>query len=239
MAYAVKWQIAHWKGRLQAGDVILTNSPVCGGVHLPDLTTITPVFDSAGKDIIFWTASRGHHADVGGILPGSMPPNSRELWEEGAIFEAFKVVEHGIFHEAELTNRLMEPGKLPGCSGSRCLRDNISDIRAQIAANHRGAQLIRDLIKDYGMAVVQFYMQEIQKTSETAVRCLLKEVARRHRGQKLRAIDYMDDGSAIHLKVEIDETTGGAIFDFAGTGKEVYGKYSYRLFLLDGSLITS
>lgn len=225
MAYAVKWQIAHWAGRLKPGDVILSNSPVCGGVHLPDMTTITPVFDDKGQEIIFWTASRGHHADVGGILPGSMPPNSRELWEEGAVFEAFKVVENGRFNEEELSRKLMEPAEFPGCSGTRCLKDNVSDIRAQIAANHRGAQLIQGLINDYGMDVVQFYMKEIQATSELAVRNLLREVAKRHQGKPLQAVDYMDDGSPICLRVEIDQETGGAIFDFSGTGKEVYGEF--------------
>lgn len=223
MAYAVKWQIAHWGDRLKPGDVILSNSPICGGVHLPDMTTITPVFDDEGKDIIFWTASRGHHADVGGILPGSMPPNSRELWEEGAIFEAFKVVKDGRFNEEDLAKKLMEPSELPGCSGTRCLQDNISDIRAQIAANHRGSQLIQSLINDYGMAVVQFYMSNIQDTSEAAIRNLLKDVAKRHSGKPLEAVDYMDDGSPIRLRVEIDESTGSAVFDFTGTGKEVYG----------------
>lgn len=226
MAYAVKWQIEHWKGGLRPGDVILSNSPVCGGVHLPDMTTITPVFNEAGNDIIFWTAARGHHADVGGLLPGSMPPTSKWLWEEGAVFEAFKVVENGIFKEDELAQKLLEPAQFPGCSGTRCLQDNISDIRAQIAANHRGAQLIHGLIYDYGMDVVQFYMQEIQGVSELAVRTLLKRIAEKNRGKALEAIDHMDDGTPICLKVDIDEGSGEATFDFTGTGSEVYGELS-------------
>lgn len=223
MAYAVKWQIQHWKDDLRPGDVILSNSPVCGGVHLPDMTTITPVFDEAGKSVIFWTASRGHHADVGGILPGSMPPTSKWLWEEGAVFEAFKIVKDGIFKEEELAQRLLEPAKFPACSGTRCLQDNISDIRAQIAANHRGAQLIHGLINDYGMEVVQFYMQEIQGVSELAVRSLLKRIAKQNHGNALEAVDHMDDGTPIRLKVDIDQGTGQATFDFTGTGSEVYG----------------
>lgn len=148
---------------------------VCGGTHLPDLTVITPIFDAEGKDIIFWTASRGDHADVslhpvfslpdclliflqiGGTLPGSMPPNSKELWEEGAVIKAFKVIEGGEFKEKELIDLLMAPAQLPECQGTRCLRDNISDIKAQAAANHRGSQLIHSLIDDYGLAIVQFY----------------------------------------------------------------------------------
>lgn len=96
---------------------------------------------------------------IGGILPGSMPPNSRELWEEGAVIKAFKVVEGGKFKEEELTDLLMAPAKTPGCQGTRCLRDNISDIKAQAAANHRGSQLIHGLIADYGLEVVQFYSE--------------------------------------------------------------------------------
>lgn len=223
MAYAVKWQIQHWGDRLRPGDVILSNSPSCGGVHLPDMTTITPVYDPKGENIIFWTASRGHHADVGGILPGSMPPNSREIWEEGAVFEAFKVVDKGVLDEAGLIDRLMAPAQYPGCSATRCLKDNLSDIRAQIAANNRGSQLIQFLIADYGLEVVQFYMSEIQKAAEMAVRNLLKETAKK-RGSKFQAVDYMDDGTAIKLAITIDESTGGAVFDFTGTGREVYGK---------------
>lgn len=237
MAYAVKWQIQHWNGNLRPGDVILSNSPVCGGVHLPDMTTITPVFDEAGLEIIFWTASRGHHADVGGILPGSMPPTSKWLWEEGAVFEAFKVVENGIFKEEELAQKLLEPAQHPGCSGTRCLQDNISDIRAQIAANHRGAQLIHSLIADYGMNVVQFYMQEIQSVSELAVRTLLKEVAKQNEGKSLQAVDYMDDGTPIRLKVDINADTGEATFDFTGTGSEVYGNWNAPIAITHSSIL--
>lgn len=121
------------------------------------MTVITPIFDAAGENIIFWTASRGHHADIGGILPGSMPPNSRELWEEGAVSTAFKVVEKRIFKEQELTELLMAPQNIEGCQGTTCLRDNISDIKAQAAANHKGSQLIHSLIGQYGLGTVQLY----------------------------------------------------------------------------------
>ncbi|KAI1389951.1 Hydantoinase B/oxoprolinase-domain-containing protein [Hypoxylon trugodes] len=237
MAFAVKWQIDHWKGDLRPGDVILSNSPVCGGTHLPDLTVITPIFDAEGKNIIFWTASRGHHADVGGILPGSMPPNSKELWEEGAVMRAFKVVEGGKFKEEELIKLLMEPAKYPGCQGTRCLRDNISDIKAQAAANHRGSQLIHSLIADYGLEVVQFYMEEIQGAAELAVRDMLKRIAKMTNGKPLEAIDYMDDGTAIQLRVDINAETGGAIFDFEGTGPEVYGNWNAPLAICHSSII--
>jgi 5-oxoprolinase (ATP-hydrolysing) len=113
------------------------------------------VFDDQGKDIIFWAASRGHHADVGGILPGSMPPTSREIWEEGAYLESFLLVRNGIFEEQELTRIMLEePAKYPGCSGTRCLGDNISDLKAQAAANYTGMRLIHQLISEYTMDVV-------------------------------------------------------------------------------------
>lgn len=158
MGFAVKSQIEHWRGKLQDGDVILSNSPAFGGVHLPDLTVITPVFDAEGRDIIFWAASRGHHADVGGILPGSMPPNSNFLWQEGAVFESLLLVRDGNFAEAELTRLLcVEPAARPGCSGTRCYADNVTDIKAQVAANHTGIRLVRQLIQEYTMDVVQVW----------------------------------------------------------------------------------
>ncbi|KAF7562887.1 hypothetical protein G7046_g1243 [Stylonectria norvegica] len=237
MAFAVKWQIEHWGNNLRPGDVILSNAPECGGTHLPDLTVITPVFDAEGKNIIFWTASRGHHADIGGILPGSMPPNSKELWEEGAVIKAFKVVEGGEFKEAELVELLMASSKLPGCQGTRCLKDNISDIKAQAAANYRGSQLIHSLIVDYGLEVVQFYMGEIQGAAERAVRDMLKTIYKSTNGVPLESIDFMDDGTPIQLKVTIDETTGGAIFDFEGTGPEAYGNWNAPIAICNSAII--
>ncbi|KAL0941164.1 5-oxoprolinase (hydantoinase B/oxoprolinase) [Colletotrichum truncatum] len=255
MAFAVRWQIEHWGNNLKPGDVILSNAPVCGGTHLPDLTVITPIFDAEGKEIIFWTASRGHHADVGGILPGSMPPNSKELWEEGAVIKAFKVVEGGVFEEKELTDLLMAPAHSPGCQGTRCLRDNISDIKAQAAANHRGSQLIHSLIEDYGIDVVQFYsntlllltpynpvtnilkVEEIQGAAERAVRDMLKTIYSRTDGKPLEAVDYMDDGTPIQLKVTIDPSTGGAVFDFDGTGPEAYGNWNAPIAICNSAII--
>ncbi|KAF7545556.1 hypothetical protein G7Z17_g9082 [Cylindrodendrum hubeiense] len=237
MAFAVKWQIQHWGDRLNPGDVILSNAPDCGGTHLPDLTVITPVFNTEGTKIIFWTASRGHHADIGGILPGSMPPNSKELWEEGAVIKAFKVIEGGEFKEKELTELLMAPAKSPGCQGTRCLKDNISDIKAQAAANHRGSQLIHGLIEDYGLEVVQFYMEEIQGAAERAVRDMLRTIYKSTDGKPLEAVDCMDDGTPIQLRVSIDEASGGAIFDFEGTGPEAYGNWNAPIAICHSAII--
>ncbi|KAG4442364.1 hypothetical protein IFR05_002142 [Cadophora sp. M221] len=239
MAFAVRGQIDLWKGKLQNGDVLLSNSPEHGGVHLPDFTVITPVFDDQGKDIIFWAASRGHHADVGGILPGSMPPTSREIWEEGALVESFLLVRDGVFAEKELTKLIYEdPAQYPGCSGTRCLGDNISDLKAQAAANYTGIRLIHQLIAEYTMDVVQYYMKAIQDSADLAVRNLLKDIVKTT-GNVLQAVDFMDDGTPICLKITIDSDTGSAIFDFTGTGPEVYGNWNAPIAICNSAVIYS
>lgn len=166
-----------------------------------------------------------------------MPPNSKELWEEGAVIKAFKVVEGGNFKEAELIDLLMAPQHSPGCQGTRCLRDNISDIKAQAAANHRGSQLIRALIDDYSLPVVQFYMLEIQSAAEVAVRQMLKTIHATTAGEPLHATDYMDDGTPIALTVTISPETGGAIFDFTGTGPEAYGNWNAPIAICNSAII--
>lgn len=222
MSTCVTTQAEIWKGKLKPGDVIVSNHPEFGGTHLPDITVVTPAFN--GKDIIFYVASRAHHADIGGILPGSMPPHSRELFQEGAAIKSEKLVSEGHFNEERITELLYdEPAQYPECSGTRCLADNLNDLKAQIAANQKGINLISALIVDYGEEVVQFYMRNIQDNAELSVRNLLKDVSRRFPGQSLTATDYMDDGSPIVLKITIDADKGEAIFDFNGTGPDVYG----------------
>jgi 5-oxoprolinase (ATP-hydrolysing) len=127
MSTAVKRQSEIWRGRLKRGDVIVANHPQTGGTHLPDITVITPAFN--GDKIVFYVASRAHHADIGGILPGSMPPHSKEIFQEGAAIKSEKLVSEGRFEEEKITQLLLEePAKHPGCSGTRCLRDNINDL---------------------------------------------------------------------------------------------------------------
>ena len=231
MSTCVKRQAEIWKGKLVKGDVIVSNHPEYGGTHLPDITVITPAFDESGKKILFYVASRAHHADIGGILPGSMPPHSRELFQEGAAIKSEKLVSSGRFNEERITELLLkEPAKYQGCSGTRCLADNISDLKAQISSNMKGINLISALIEEYGEEVVNFYMVNIQNNAELSVRNLLREVSKRFEGQDLSAVDYMDDGSPIKLKITIDAEKGEADFDFTGTGPEVYGKpYSILL----------
>jgi 5-oxoprolinase (ATP-hydrolysing) len=127
MSTAVKRQAEIWEGRLRRGDVIVANHPQTGGTHLPDITVITPAF--SGDKIVFYVASRAHHADIGGILPGSMPPHSKEIFQEGAAIKSEKLVSEGRFDEKKITYLLLEePAQYPGCSGTRCLRDNINDL---------------------------------------------------------------------------------------------------------------
>lgn len=221
MSTCVTTQAEIWKGKLKPGDVIVSNHPEFGGTHLPDITVVTPAFN--GNDIIFYVASRAHHADIGGILPGSMPPHSRELYQEGAAIKSEKLVSEGHFNEALMTKLLYdEPAQYPGCSGTRCLADNLNDLKAQIAANQKGINLISALISDYTQTVVQFYMRNIQANAELSVRNLLKEISARFSNQTLKATDYMDDGSPIALTITINPAKGEALFDFTGTGPEVY-----------------
>ncbi|KAL1859520.1 hypothetical protein VTK73DRAFT_7577 [Phialemonium thermophilum] len=224
MQYAVLWQHEHWKGKLKEGDVLVSNHPICGGTHLPDITVITPFFKD-GK-IVFYVASRGHHADIGGISAGSLPPNSTELWQEGASIEAVKLVEGGVFNEDAMREHLLEkPAQYPGCSGARNLSDNLADLRAQTGANQKGINLIGQLVAEYGLETVLFYMRAIQENAELAVRRLLKDMAAKS-GTHLEAVEHMDDGTPIRLKITINGDDGSAVFDFTGTGPEVYANVS-------------
>ncbi len=250
MSEAVKAQIRIHRGRFAEGDVLLSNHPAAGGSHLPDITVITPVIRDG--ETLFFVASRGHHADIGGISPGSMPPFSRRLAEEGAAIESFKLVAGGVFQEEGIAALLAAPapgGGHPGeerICGTRALADNISDLKAQVAANHKGIELILAMIDHYSLAVVQAYMGHVQESAERAVRRVLKRLAarvlneRRDRpaagtalpagepsGREKTAVvtaeDYMDDGTRIRLRLAIAPASGAAEFDFTGTGPQVWG----------------
>ncbi|XP_018428770.1 PREDICTED: 5-oxoprolinase isoform X1 [Nanorana parkeri] len=227
MQETVQFQIRSLQDDLKEGDVILSNHPCAGGSHLPDLTVITPVFRPEAPRPVFFVASRGHHADIGGITPGSMPPHSKSLTEEGAVFMSFKLVQEGQFQEEAVTEALMAPGSIPGSSGTRNLHDNLSDLRAQVAANQKGIQLVNELIDVYGLEVVQAYMAHIQANAEVAVREMLKAFANRWEKQtgalEVESVDFMDDGSPIRLKVKINKEEGSAVFDFSNSGHEVFG----------------
>ncbi|GAA5963916.1 hypothetical protein JCM3765_006052 [Sporobolomyces pararoseus] len=218
------------------GDVILSNSPTAGGSHLPDITVITPVFAKTGE-IVFFTASRGHHADVGGISPGSMSPLATTIFQEGARMESFKIVRKGIYDTEGLRKRLIdEPASYPGSSGSRSYADVESDLKAQIAANHKGIQLINSLIEEWGLPTVQRYMGFITDNAEQAVRSLLKKTVEKLGRSTLHAIDYMDDGTAIELNVTIS-SEGDAVFDFTGTGFESWSSLNAPFAVAASSVI--
>ena len=246
MSTAIAYQAQLYKpGELKPGDVIISNHPQAGGTHLPDITTVTPVFDDEEnpKEIIFFVANRGHHADVGGIVPGSMPPNSTELWQEGAAIESFKMIKEGVFDEEGLIKHLYdEPASFPGCSGTRTLSDNIADLKAAVASNQKGIELIRSLIKEFTWPVVQLYMKAIQENAAQAVRQLLKSFAAQYEGGVLESTEVNDDGIPFQLKVTIDKDTGDAVFDFTGTGPEHSGNLnapptcSYSVIMVSRSL---
>ncbi|KAK7429162.1 hypothetical protein QQZ08_004377 [Neonectria magnoliae] len=232
---AISYQHKLWEGRLRDGDVLVSNHPSCGGTRLPDITVITPVFEKG--DITFYVASRGHHSDIGGILPGSMPPTSFALWQEGASIESTKLVSEGRFDEDEVRRLLLEePAKYEGCSGTRRLQDNISDLKAQIAANAKGILLIKALIAEFGVVCVHRYMYAIQYTAEDAVRGLMKSTVAKFGSEPLTAVDYMDDGTPISLKITISPE-GSATFDFAGTGPQVLGNTNAPMAITHSAII--
>ena len=230
MGETVRWQMANVGDRLREGDVLVTNHPSAGGSHLPDITVITPVWHN-GKPVMY-VASRGHHADIGGISPGSMPPFSKQLTEEGACIKSFKLVAKGRFDEEGITERLNAPGKIkrkpgrPVISGTRTIDDNISDLKAQVAANLQGVELLRRMIHRYDLSVVHRFMKHIRVNAEQAVREMLRDFSKKMNllpVDTVMAEDCLDDGSPIRLKLTIDRDEGSAVFDFSESGFELWG----------------
>ncbi len=230
MSAAVREQVRLQGATLREGDVLVTNDPHHGGSHLPDITVVTPVMED-GK-ILFFIANRGHHAEIGGLSPGSAPPFSRVLEEEGACITSFKLVENGRFQEEGITEILMRPAQTPrgpgqpAISGTRRLEDNIYDLKAQVAANQKGMELLREMISSYGLDVVRAYMGHIQDNSEEAVRHLVVEWSKA-RGMAevdtFSAVDYLDDGSPIQVAITINRAERTISLDFAGTGHQLWG----------------
>lgn len=234
MQFAIQYQHRLWKSRLQPGDVLLTNHPQCGGTHLPDLTVVSPVF--LGDSIIFYVASRGHHTDIGGRGITSMMPESKELWEEGISIESMKIVSGGEFLESEVREAFAAAGKFPGCSATRRIGDNLSDLRAQVASNQRGIVLLGKLCDEFTLPVVHRYMDGIQTNAEFAVREFFKRIARNH-PEPLTATDWFDDGTAVTLSVMIDPVTGSAKYDFEGTGPQSWGNYNCPISITHSAII--
>jgi 5-oxoprolinase (ATP-hydrolysing) len=209
MDRAVESIIRENTGRIQPGDVYVINAPYNGGTHLPDITVCTPVFDDAEQDILFWVASRGHHADVGGISPGSMSPNARTIEEEGVYIDNFKVVDHGHFREAELY-ALLNGAIYP----ARNALQNVNDIKAQIAANEKGVQELRKMTAQFTLPVVKAYMQHVQDNAAESVR---RVIDRLHDAE---CAYEMDQGTAIRVKITVDKEKRQATVDFTGTSPQ-------------------
>lgn len=189
------------------GDVYVTNDPFRGGSHLPDVTVVTPVHDDVTGELIFLTASRAHHSEIGGIVPGSMPPFSTSLAEEGVLIRCFKLVDRGVSREEELRQLLLS-GKWP----SRSVENNISDVSAQVAANSSGVRQLKELVDRYSLSQVRACMERIQQAASEKMRMSLSQIAD---GEYSR-VDHLDDGSPIAVRIAVhgDEAT----VDFTGTG---------------------
>ncbi len=209
MGESVRTVLRHRGGTLRPGDVVALNNPYNGGTHLPDITVITPVFDAAGGAIRFFVGSRGHHADIGGLVPGSTPPHSHTLEEEGVVIDDFLLVEAGRFREAEF-RALLTGARYP----ARSPDVNVADIKAQIAANERGVQELARVVERYCWQTVAAYMRHVMDNAEESVRRVL---ARLPNG----AFAYtMDDGSPLRVAVTVDPASRSATVDFTGTGPQ-------------------
>lgn len=194
---------------MKPGDVYMLNAPYNGGTHLPDVTVVMPVFDAAGA-LLFYVAARGHQGDIGGITPGSMPPNSKTVEEEGVLIENFLLVEGGRFLEAE-TRALLASGAWP----ARNPDQNIGDLKAQIAACARGAEALTAMVAEFGQEVVEAYMAHVQDNAEEAVRRVLATM-------KSGSFAYeLDDGSVVKVAIEVDQKARTARVDFTGTSDQV------------------
>jgi 5-oxoprolinase (ATP-hydrolysing) len=210
MGSTVKEVIRRRGADMKPGDVYAVNDPYHGGTHLPDITVITPVFDSSGHALLFFVASRGHHAEIGGITPGSMPADSHQIQEEGVLFDNWLLAENGQFREAE-TRRLLTEASFP----SRNPDTNLADLRAQIAANQKGVDEVRKMIDHFGLDVVQAYMRHVQDNAEEAVRRVV---------DRLDDGEYryrMDSGAMIAVRVTVNRATRSATIDFTGTSPQL------------------
>ena len=198
---------------MQPGDVYVLNDPYHGGTHLPDITVITPVYLHGHAQPVFYVGSRGHHADIGGITPGSMPPFSTRIEEEGVQIDNVKLVDRGRLCEREVLE-LLASGKYP----SRNPQQNLADLKAQIAANEKGVQELRKMVDQFGLDVVQAYMQHVQDNAEESVRRAITKLAARVRDGRFTL--PLDNGAQIQVAVAIDGENRTARIDFTGTSPQ-------------------
>ena len=218
MGESIKTVVRKNAGRMKPGDVYVLNDPYNGGTHLPDVTVVTPVFSEDESDIIFYVGSRGHHADIGGITPGSMPPFSKTVEDEGVLLDNVKLVDGaggGVMLEADMRARLAGaryPARNPD--------QNIADLRAQIAANEKGVQELRRMVAHFGLAVVNAYMRHVQDNAEESVRRIIGT---------LRDGEFayeMDNGAIIKVKISIGADLRSATIDFTGTSAELESNFN-------------
>ena len=192
---------------LRPGDAVALNNPYAGGTHLPDITVITPVFDETGTKIRFFTACRGHHADIGGLTPGSTPPFSKILEEEGVVIDNLLLLSAGVFQE-QAFRAVLTGAKYP----ARNPEQNIADIKAQIASNAAAVQALSAITERYGWEVVQAYMRHVMDNAEAATRAAILRL-------RDASFDYtMDDGTPLKISLKINHEEASAVVDFTGTG---------------------
>jgi len=217
MGESIKMVISRNKGGLKPGDVYALNDPYHGGTHLPDVTVVTPVFAPAAGDnaIWFYVASRGHHAEIGGISPGSMPATSTRIEEEGVLIDNWLLVDHGRLREPE-TLALLQAAEYP----SRNPATNLADLRAQVAANEKGTEELRRLVAQYGLDTVHAYMAHVRDNAAAAVRHVITAL-------KDGSFDYeLDSGAHIRVKVTVDKRDSSATIDFTGTSPQLSGNFN-------------
>ncbi|HER25718.1 MAG TPA: 5-oxoprolinase, partial [Rhodospirillales bacterium] len=215
MGESVQTVIRERGDTMKPGDVSVLNAPYNGGTHLPDITVITPVFDKLGQQVLFFIASRGHHADIGGITPGSMPPNSTSVDQEGILIDNFLLVEQGHFREHEMLELLTGgpwPARNPG--------QNLADLRAQVAANEKGVYELKRMVDHFGLDMVQAYMGHVQDNAEESVRRVL---------DVLRDGEFayqMDGGATIRVAISMDAKSRSATVDFSGTSDQLANNFN-------------
>jgi 5-oxoprolinase (ATP-hydrolysing) len=215
MGEAVRTVIRENSATMRPGNVYMLNAPYNGGTHLPDVTVITPVFSEDGTEILFYVGSRGHHADIGGRTPGSSPPDSRRIEEEGVLIDNFLLVEEGVLRERE-TRGLLAAGVYP----CRNIDQNMADLTAQLAANETGARELAKMTATFGIDVVHAYMRHVQDNAEESVRKVLDVL------QDGSFTYAMDGGRKIQVSIAVDRTKREAVIDFTGTSEQSKGNYN-------------
>jgi 5-oxoprolinase (ATP-hydrolysing) len=217
MGESIKTVMRENAGAMRSGDVFMLNDPYNGGTHLPDVTVISPVFDEAGEAILFYVGSRGHHADIGGTTPGSMPPDSEFIEQEGVLINNFKLVDgvDGVLRDSE-ARALLLGARYP----ARNPDQNMADLRAQVAANQKGVDELRKMVAHFGLDVVRAYMGHVQDNAEEAVRRVITALSDGHFRLEL------DNGARIEVAIRVDQATRSAEIDFTGTSAQLPNNFN-------------